>query len=94
MEDCLENAIYDFVKGNGKGIPSEQICEILINKFKPINDFVKDSLKKKIKKISIMTYGDNLQYWENSIYEGVLSRKVHILDKDGNSVLEVVFDRN
>lgn len=94
MEDCLENAIYDFVKGNGKGIPSEQICEILINKFKPINDFVKDSLKKKIKKISIMPYGDNLQYWENSIYEGVLSRKVHILDKDGNSVLEVVFDRN
>lgn len=94
MEDSLENAIDDFIRGNGKGIPSEHTCDILVNNFKPINNLIKKSLEKKLKKISIMPYGDSLQCWENPVYVGNLSRSIHILDENGNSNMEVIFDRN
>ena len=93
----LQAAINDFILGEGKGSPSQEVCEILIKKHPIINNFVRDALKKEnLKKISIMPYGDSLQCWENPVFEGSCSITMPILDPNDTTktILEVVFDRN
>lgn len=92
----LEFAINDFILGRGTDIPSQEVCEILVNNHSIINSFIKDALNKGLKNISIMPYGEKIQCWENPTFYGNCSKTINILDKNDKDkvLLEVNFDRN
>ena len=94
LSEKLNNAINDFILGNGKDIPNQKVCEILINSHPIVNKFISDAINNKIKKISIMPYGNELHCYNNPIFSGTCSRTLPILDSNNETILEVTFDRN
>ena len=46
----IETAVNDFVLGNGTNIPSQEVCEVLINNHPTINKFIKEAIENKIQK--------------------------------------------
>ena len=90
----IETAVNNFVLGNGKNVPSQEVCEVLINNHPTINKFIKEAIQNKLQKISIMPYGNTLQCWSNPAVYGSCSTTVPILGSNGETILEVNFDRN
>ena len=90
----IENAINDFVSGNGINVPSQEVCETLINEHPVINKFIEDAIEKKLHRISIMPYENTLQCWSNPEIYGSCSRTIPIIGSNNETILEVNFDRN
>lgn len=94
LSEKLNNAINDFILGNGKDIPNQKVCEFLINNHHIVNKFISDAINNKIEKISIMPYGNELHCYNNPIFSGTCSRTIPILDSNNKTILDVIFDRN
>tara|TARA_B100000927_G_C16149479_1_gene342719 strand:- start:272 stop:562 length:291 start_codon:yes stop_codon:yes gene_type:complete len=96
MSERFHHAINDFILGKGKDIPSQDVCEILIQKHPIVNKFISEAINNKIEKISIMPYGETLQCWSNPVVYGNCSRTIPILDPNDDNItlIEVNFDRN
>ena len=90
----LNEAINDFILGNGKDIPKQKLCEILINNHPVVNKFVSNAINEEISKISIMPFGNEIHCYNNPIFSGNCSRIIPILNSNNETILEVVFDRN
>ncbi len=90
----LNEAINDFILGNGKGVPNQKVCETLINNHHVVNKFVSNAINEEISKISIMPFGNELHCYNNPIFLGNCSRIIPILNSNNETILEVVFDRN
>lgn len=92
----MDDAINDFVKGNGKGIPSDDVCLKLLNS-EIVMEPIKDALKQGVKKIGIMPYDNELIVVHNPIYIGYCSMSYKLnfkLNNDEKQEIEVCFDRN
>lgn len=90
----LNNAVNDFILGNGKDVPKQEVCELLINNHPTVNKFISNAINEKIGKISIMPYGKELHCYNNPIFAGNCSRTIPILNSNNETILEVIFDRN
>ena len=91
-EELYNNAVIDFLEGKGEGLPKTNHCEYLIRYNKEINNFVMKSLKKKIRSISIMPYGDSIFFAENPIHTGSCTTTMDITTSDHKMLIH--FDRN
>ena len=91
-ETVYNEAINDFLDGNGSGIPDTNHCEYLMKYNKAINNKILKSLEKNKKSISIMPYGENIMFAEDATYSGPYTRNMYV-EKDGHR-MEVYFDRN
>ena len=94
ISEDFNKAVNDFILGNGKDIPNKKVCETLINNHPVVNKFISDAINKKIAKISIMPYGNELHCYNNPIFSGNCSTTIPILNSNNDTILEVIFDRN
>lgn len=90
----INNAIDDFVLGNGTNVPNQEVCEVLINEHPIINKFISDAIQNNLQNISIMPYGNTLQCWSNPVVYGSCSTTIPIRNSNSETILEVNFDRN
>jgi hypothetical protein len=86
------NAVDDFINGNGKGIPKSHICEILMQYDKNISEYINQAFKKKLKAISVMPYGECVVFAENPVCYGRCTQSMWISTKDHKMM--IYFDRN
>jgi hypothetical protein len=92
----MDDAINDFVKGNGTGMPSDEVCLKLLNS-EMVMKSIKDALNQGVKKIGIMPYDGRLIFVHNPVYIGYCSMSYRLnfrTDDDKKQEIEVCFDRN
>ena len=92
----IDDAVNDFVKGNGTGIPSNEVCLTLLNS-EMVMEPIKDALNQGVKKIGIMPYDNELIVVHDPVYIGYCSMSYRLnfkTDDDKKQEIEVCFDRN
>ena len=94
MSITVDSAIEDFVEGKGKGIPSYEVCEKLVET-EDFNGLIVEAIKKGIKKMVFMPYGESLMIAYEPIYTGPCSTSiVYTFKEDPEKKIVVCFDRN
>ena len=91
-KDKYDNAVNDFINGNGTGCPSKEVCEILMRFDKSIQEECLKAVKNNLTSISIMPYGESIMIAKNPVYKGPYTTTMNIT-LDSHTTL-VHFDRN
>ena len=92
IQEDYDEAVKDFLDGNGKGMPSTKVCERLMRFNKEINDKILNSLEKKLNSISVMPYGKDIMFVDEPKTNGFYTTSMTIT-KDTHT-LTVHFERN
>ena len=88
----FDEAVNDFLIGNGKGLPDHKHCEILIHHHEVINKLITDAFNKKLKVIYIIPYGDSILLLENTILRGYYTTNMLIETEEHK--MNIYFVRN
>jgi hypothetical protein len=92
MTGLYKEAYSDFVKGEGRDLPTTEHCTALMLHCKSINEAIDEALTNKKKTLSIMPYGDNLAFVHDASFVGHCTTTIPV-SRDGHELL-VHFDRN
>ena len=91
-QEEYDEAVKDFLDGEGKGMPSVKVCERLMRFNKDINSKILKSINIKLNSISIMPSGNEIIFVDEPKFNGFYTTSMTIT-KDTHT-LTVNFDRN
>jgi len=92
MVEIYKKAYNDFILGEGNGKLSVEYCEILIKHNEIIGKQIMKFLNLKKKSVSVLPYGDQIQFVIDPVFFGYYTTSVEV--KNDTHSMIVYFDRN
>ena len=91
MSVSIENALKDFVGGEGTGIPSYEVCSALISS-EDFNGLIVKAINKGVKKMAFQPFDESIVVVYEPIYTGPYTQSIQY--KLDDKTIIVCFDRN
>jgi len=91
MSVSVKNAYKDFVNGEGTGIPSYQVCSVLIST-EIFNSLIVKAINKGVKKMAFQPYDESVVAVYKPMYTGPYTQTIQY--KLGGKTIIIYFDRN